>query len=205
MKRLLVGVSGFQGDVEEHLRAVESSFEHLGVAGEAIAAKSVDHFEKIDALIIPGGESTVMGLLASFNRSIDKIRERVADGMPVLGTCAGLILLSGNINDRVRGKTGQPNIGSLDVSVERNSFGRQKDSFEAYLDIPKLGSNPFKGVFIRAPTIIDAGSKVERLSILNGKVVAVQQGNILGTAFHPELSGDLRLHEFFLQLVLANS
>jgi 5'-phosphate synthase pdxT subunit len=125
--------------------------------------------------------------------------------MPALGTCAGLILLSKKVLDRVVGNTNQPLLGVLDVVVERNAFGRQRESFEADLDIPTLGKKTFKGVFIRAPAIRETGPQVDVLAKLNEVTVAVQQHNMIGTAFHPELAGDTRLHEFFINAVIHSS
>ncbi len=154
---------------------------------------------RIDALVIPGGESTAISGLAEWNGLLSKVRDRISTGMPVLGTCAGIITLAKTTYDRVGRKTAQPTLGALDVVVERNSFGRQRESFEVDLDIPILGKRPFRGVFIRAPKIKEVTRPVEILAKLGKTVIAVRQRNIFGTCFHPELSGETRFHEYFLK------
>ncbi len=196
-----IGVLALQGDVEENVNATLQAFKELGIDGSVIQVKYPDQISKIDGIIIPGGESTVIGTLATLNGSLQALRDRVGEGMPVLGTCAGMIVLAKRAYDRVVGETRQKLLNILDVTVERNAFGRQMDSFEAYLDIPLLGDKPFKGVFIRAPIVKDHASNVEVLARLNGKIVAVKQGNIIGTVFHPELADDARLHMHFIKMV----
>lgn len=164
-----------------------------------IPTKTPDDLARIDALVIPGGESTAISGLAEWNGLLSKVRDRIGTGMPVLGTCAGIITLAKTSYDRVGGKTAQPSLGVLDVTVERNSFGRQRESFEVDLNIPRLGKRPFRGVFIRAPKIKETSKSVEILARLDKTVVAVRQRNILGTCFHPELSGETRFHEYFLK------
>jgi 5'-phosphate synthase pdxT subunit len=157
--------------------------------------------ERIDGLILPGGESTVQSSLAAIQRSLPVLKKRVADGMPVLGTCAGMIMLSKRAYDRVVGETKQKTIGSLDIVIERNAFGRQNDSFEVDLKIDMLGKSPFRGVFIRAPAVSEVGKDVEAIARHGGKIVAVKQKNIIGTAFHPELSGDARMHRQLVRMI----
>jgi 5'-phosphate synthase pdxT subunit len=130
------------------------------------------------------------------------IKKRISEGMPVLGTCAGMIMLSRRAFDRVIGDTKQKLLGNLDIVIERNAFGRQGDSFEADLDIGMLGNEAFKGVFIRAPAVSEVGKDVEVIAKFNNKVVAVKQNNIIGTSFHPELSGDSRMHRHFVQMAV---
>jgi 5'-phosphate synthase pdxT subunit len=187
--------------VEEHVAAAKLALREEKLEGEVVWVKNAEQFDAVDGIIIPGGESTVIGWLVAFNRLLPRIRERVLGGMPALGTCAGLIALSKKAYDSVVGVTSQPLIGALDVTVERNTFGRQRESFEADLDIPLLGPEPFRGVFIRAPAVTEVGPGVEVLCRLGDKIVGVKQRNVIGTAFHPELSGDLRLHRYFLGLV----
>jgi 5'-phosphate synthase pdxT subunit len=158
--------------------------------------------EKIDGLILPGGESTVQSTLAAIQRSLPVIRKRISEGMPVLGTCAGMIMLSKRAYDRIVGDTKQKLIGNLDIVIERNAFGRQNDSFEADLSISMLGKEAFKGVFIRAPAVSEVGKDVEVIGKLNNRIVAVKQKNIIGTAFHPELSSDSRMHRHLINMVL---
>jgi 5'-phosphate synthase pdxT subunit len=170
-----------------------------------MAAKKADELKSLDGLIIPGGESTVMGGLSNFNRTITLIKERVRGGMPVMGTCSGLIMLAKKVYDRVVGETNQPTLGVLDAAVERNAFGRQRESFEADLVIPAIGEGRFRGIFIRAPVVKETGPDVQILSRLNDSIVAVRQGTILGTSFHPELTNDSRLHQYFLRMVAESS
>jgi pyridoxal 5'-phosphate synthase pdxT subunit len=161
-----------------------------------------EEIEKIDGLILPGGESTVQSTLAAIQRSLPVIRKRISEGMPVLGTCAGMIMLSKRAYDRIVGDTKQKLIGNLDIVIERNAFGRQNDSFEADLSISMLGKEAFKGVFIRAPAVSEVGKDVEVIGKLNNRIVAVKQKNIIGTAFHPELSNDSRMHTHLINMVL---
>ena len=198
---MIIGVLGFQGDIEEHVAATKEALKKLKIDGAVSVVKTADELREVDALIVPGGESTVIGGLSLFNKSLNVIKERIKGGMPVLGTCAGMILLANRTYDRVVGEKKQPLLGVLNVLVERNSFGRQRESFETDLNVPLLGKQRFKGVFIRAPSVKEASQGVETLAKLDGEVVAVRQGNIIGTCFHPELSGDTRLHEYFVQMI----
>lgn len=160
--------------------------------------------ERIQGLIVPGGESTTMGKMGNNALLLQALKTRIENGLPTLGTCAGLIMLADKVYDRVLGDTGQPILGGLDITVERNSFGRQRESFEADLSIPAIGEKPFRGVFIRSPVVKQIGQRVDVLAKLSERIVSVRQGNILGTAFHPELSGDVRFHKHFIQLVSQN-
>ncbi|MCS7094232.1 MAG: pyridoxal 5'-phosphate synthase glutaminase subunit PdxT [Thaumarchaeota archaeon] len=193
--QLRVGVTTFQGDVEEHLLATREAMRRLGVRGEVVTVKLPEEIGSVDAIIIPGGESTVMSRLAQRTKSLDVIRRRVFEGLPVLGTCAGLIFLASRVYDRVVGETRQPILGVLDITVERNSYGRQRDSFEVQIPIPALNRDSFRAVFIRAPSIVEVGTGVEVLATYAERAVAVRQGSVLGTTFHPELSGDTAFHE----------
>jgi 5'-phosphate synthase pdxT subunit len=199
LSRITIGVASFQGDVEEHVLASRMALGRLGVEGDAVFVKMPEEIERVDALIIPGGESTVMGRLAVFSKSLQLIRQRVLEGLPVLGTCAGLIMLAKRVYDRVVGETRQELIGVLDVTVERNSYGRQRESFETIIDLPSLGINGFRAVFIRAPTIIETGPQVEVIASLADRPIAVVQENIMGTTFHPELSGSTAFHELLIK------
>jgi pyridoxal 5'-phosphate synthase pdxT subunit len=162
-----------------------------------------EDMEKIDGLILPGGESTVQSNLAAIQRSLPIMNKRISEGMPVLGTCAGMIMLSKRAYDRTVGDTKQKLIGNLDIVIERNAFGRQNDSFESDLSISILGKEPFKGIFIRAPAVSEVGKDVEVVAKLNNRIVAVKQKNIIGTAFHPELSDDSRLHRYLINMVVG--
>ena len=174
-----IGVLGFQGDIEEHIAATKEALKKLNIDGSVPVVKTPDEIQKIDALIIPGGESTVIGGLALFNKSLSVIKDKIRNGMPVFGTCAGMIMLASRTYDRVVGETKQPLIGTLDILVERNSFGRQKESFETELDILINGMRKLKGVFIRAPSIREVGQGVETLAKLDGQIVAVRQDKVI--------------------------
>ncbi|MGI0046426.1 MAG: pyridoxal 5'-phosphate synthase glutaminase subunit PdxT [Nitrosotalea sp.] len=196
-----IGVLSIQGDVVENVTATRMAMDELGIEGVVSEVKNPEQISDLDGLVIPGGESTVIGTLSLVNGSLKKIKEKIASGMPVLGTCAGMILLSKKAKDRVVGEMEQPLLDYLDVKIERNAFGRQKDSFEADVSLEKIGIPKFRGVFIRAPSVIDTGKDVEVLSKFNEKIVAIKQGNIIGTSFHPELTSDLAIHKYFVTLV----
>ena len=191
LRRPNVGVLALQGDVSEHLAALEQ------VGAHAAAVKTRKEIERVDGLVIPGGESTtVIKLLDRFDLTT-LIKERVNDGLPLWGTCMGLIVVSRAIAEL----PDQPTLGLLDVSVRRNAFGRQIASGEVGLEIPEFGARPFPAIFIRAPWIEESGSQVRVLATLDGHGVLVRQGRILGSSFHPELSADRRLHEYFIDIV----
>jgi 5'-phosphate synthase pdxT subunit len=201
LSKITIGVLGFQGDIEENIAAVRQAIEQSKADATVQMVKYPQDIEKVDGLVLPGGESTVQSSLAAIQQSIPVLKKRISDGMPVLGTCAGMIMLSKRSFDRVVGDTGQKLIGDLDIVIERNAFGRQNDSFEADLEVSGIGKEKFKGVFIRAPAVSEAGKDVEVIAKYGGKIVAVKQGNIIGTAFHPELAGDARMHKQFLKMV----
>lgn len=185
-----VGVLALQGDVREHLAALERA------GARAVAVKTPEQLERVDALIVPGGESTtVMKLLGRFGLA-NPIVARVRAGMPFWGTCMGLIVAAREVIDLDR-----RGLGLIDVTVRRNAFGRQNESSEVDLAIPALGADPFRAVFIRAPWIERAGPQVEVLARRAGHGVMVRQGNVLGTAFHPELTDDSRIHRYFLEMI----
>jgi 5'-phosphate synthase pdxT subunit len=186
----VVGVLALQGAFREHVLALEG----CGVRTRLIRLPS--DLKGLDGLVIPGGESTTMTMLMERMGLLDPLREAVIGGLPTLGTCAGMILLSRQITD---GLPGQAGLGVLDIAVRRNGYGRQVDSFEAELEVVGL-DEPFCGVFIRAPVVEEVG-RAEVMAYLDGRPVAVRQGRAIGLAFHPELSGDLRLHRQFLRLV----
>ena len=201
MNGLNIGVLAVQGDVAENIMATKMAMEELGIEGIVNEIKNPEQISDLDGLIIPGGESTVIGTLSLVNGSLKKIKEKIASGMPVFGICAGLILLSKKAKDRVVGEMDQPLLDFLDIKIERNAFGRQRDSFESEISMEKIGVTKFPGVFIRAPSIIETGRNVEIISKLNEEIVAVKQGKILGTSFHPELTNDLSLHKYFVNLI----
>jgi len=201
MNGLNIGVLAVQGDVAENIMATKMAMEELGIEGIVNEIKNPEQISDLDGLIIPGGESTVIGTLSLVNGSLKKIKEKIASGMPVFGICAGLILLSKKAKDRVVGEMDQPLLDFLDIKIERNAFGRQRDSFESEISMEKIGVTKFPGVFIRAPSIIETGRNVEIISKFNEEIVAVKQGKILGTSFHPELTNDLSLHKYFVNLI----
>jgi pyridoxal 5'-phosphate synthase pdxT subunit len=185
-----VGVLALQGDVGEHLAVLAELGAHT------VAVRQPEDLSGIDAIVIPGGESTTMALLLESAELRLPLAERLRAGLPAFGTCAGMILLAAEILD---GRSDQASFGAIDISVRRNGFGRQRDSFELDLAIPELGPEPVTGVFIRAPLVARAGDGVEVLARVDGRPVACRQGPVLVTSFHPELSGDLRLHDLFLK------
>jgi len=186
-----VGVLALQGSFAEHVQAL-----HAVGASTVLVRLPVD-MEGLAGLIIPGGESTTIGKLLVNSGLLEPLRVRVKKGMPVYGTCAGMILLARDI-----GGGDQPLIGVMDIAVKRNAFGRQLDSFEESLNVPILGSEPFRGVFIRAPLIEKTGAGVVVLATLaDGRVVAARQEKLLATAFHPELTDDSRIHRYFLDMI----
>ncbi|MFZ4895086.1 pyridoxal 5'-phosphate synthase glutaminase subunit PdxT [Plantibacter sp. Mn2098] len=190
-----VGVLALQGDFREHAAVLS------GLGASVTLVRRPEELAAVDGLVIPGGESSVMDKLARAFDLAEPLRAAVRGGLPVYGTCAGLIMLADRIVD---GIVGQESIGGLDVSVRRNAFGSQVDSFETDLDIPVLGAPPVHAVFIRAPIVESAGEQVTPLATLDdGTMVAVEQGNLLGTSFHPEVTGDTRFHAYFLAKVAA--
>jgi len=196
-----VGILALQGDVTENFMATMAALHDAGMDATVSQVKTPDQISKLDGLIIPGGESTMMGQLSMVNGAMNALKELIDGGTPVFGICAGMILLSKNSKDRVMGSTEQPLLDMLDVEIERNSFGRQKDSFQAEISLEPIGISSFQGVFIRAPAILTSGSNVEVLSKFNEKIIAVKQGNILATSFHPELTQDVSLHKYFVEMI----
>ncbi|MDN5845250.1 MAG: pyridoxal 5'-phosphate synthase glutaminase subunit PdxT [Candidatus Nitrosocosmicus sp.] len=200
---LKVGILSIQGDIEENSNAIKESFEVLEIEGTIIHIKDFHDLDEIDGLVIPGGESTVMGMLLFFQGvQTDLIKKKIQEGLPILGTCAGLIMLSNKAYDKTIGETKQSLLKVLDVTIERNAFGRQQESFESELDIPYLGERRFNGVFIRGPAITEIGNNVEIIAEYDKKIVAVRQNNILGTSFHPELANDNRFHTNLVKLMV---
>jgi 5'-phosphate synthase pdxT subunit len=190
----LVGVLALQGAFREHVKALES----CGTRTRLV--RLPEDLEGLDGLVIPGGESTTMTMLMERMGLLAAVESAVRDGLPTLGTCAGMIVLADRITD---GRPDQRGLGALDIAVRRNAYGRQVDSFEADLDVSGL-DGAFRGVFIRAPFVEDAG-QTEVLARHEGRPVAVRQGRVMALAFHPELSGDLRMHREFLKLVQGAS
>ncbi|MFD1713634.1 pyridoxal 5'-phosphate synthase glutaminase subunit PdxT [Amnibacterium flavum] len=192
-----VGVLALQGDFREHIAVIR------GLGAEARPVRRVEELAEVDGLIIPGGESSVMDKLSRAFGLADPLKAAIAGGLPVYGTCAGLIMLADTVLDAIEG---QQSLGGLDVSVRRNAFGNQLDSFETDLEIPEFGDPPVHAVFIRAPIVEELGPKATALATLDdGRVVAVRQGNLIGTSFHPEITGEIRFHRHFLDIVRGAS
>ncbi|MFC4060370.1 pyridoxal 5'-phosphate synthase glutaminase subunit PdxT [Planomonospora corallina] len=187
-----IGVLALQGDVREHMRALEDA------GAKAVAVRRPGELETVDALVVPGGESTTMWKLATTFEMLEPLRARIAGGMPAYGSCAGMIMLADRIQDGVEG---QQTIGGIDMTVRRNAFGRQIDSFEA--DIDFAGRGGLRAVFIRAPWVESIGPEVEVLARAEpaDRIVAVRQGPLLATSFHPELIGDAGVHSYFVEMV----
>ncbi|MDT7537224.1 MAG: pyridoxal 5-phosphate synthase pdxT subunit [Actinomycetota bacterium] len=195
MKTVRIGVLALQGDVREHVRSLSE------VGAEAVLVRRPEELADVDGLILPGGESTTIGKLLELFELLEPLRAAVKTGLPVYGSCAGMILLADEVLD---GRPDQPTVGGLDIAVRRNAFGRQVDSFET--DLPLTGVGDVHAVFIRAPWVERTGADVEVLATVEtgaaaGKVVAVRRGPLLATSFHPELTGDSRVHGLFVDMV----
>ena len=192
--RPLVGVLALQGDVAEHARALRES------GAEPVSVRRPEELDRVEGLVIPGGESTTIWKLIEIFGLADQLRKVIADGMPVFGSCAGMIMLADRLPDPA---SGQQTLGGIDITVRRNAFGRQVDSFERDLDVAGLTGGPYRAVFIRAPWVEQTGPDVEILATDPGtsRIVAVRQGRALATSFHPELTPDWRIHKLFVDMV----
>jgi 5'-phosphate synthase pdxT subunit len=184
-----IGVLALQGATRPHREVLEA------LGADAVDVRTPDDLAAIDAIVVPGGESTTISFLLDSSGLREPLRDRLADGLPALGTCAGMILLADDVLD---GRADQVSLGAIDIGVRRNAFGRQRDSFEADLAIAGLDA-PFHAVFIRAPVVERVGEGVEVLASVGDRPVLCRQGSVLVTSFHPELSDDLRLHQLFLE------
>jgi 5'-phosphate synthase pdxT subunit len=187
-----IGVLALQGDVREHLAALAAA------DAAAVPVRRPDELARVDGLVVPGGESTTISKLAVLFGLMEPLREAIRGGLPVYGTCAGLIMLADKILDP---RSGQETFGGIDMIVRRNAFGRQNESFEALVDVAAVPGGPVEGVFIRAPWVESVGARVEVLAEHDGHIVAVRQGSVLATSFHPELTGDHRVHELLVDAV----
>ena len=202
-KTPVIGVLAIQGDVREHVRSLTAA------GAQSMPVKTAEALQEIDGLVIPGGESTTMSILAVRNNLFEPLRALQKSGLPMYGSCAGLIMLADKVAD---GRPDQETIGGLDIVAQRNAFGRQVDSFEIDLDIPALGEPAFHAVFIRAPLVASIGEQVEVLATIpaaqtsdnQDRIVAVKQGNVLATSFHPEITDDIRFHKLFIDIVRAS-
>ncbi|NMM88783.1 glutamine amidotransferase subunit PdxT [Rhodococcus sp. SRB_17] len=199
MTRPLIGVLALQGDVREHLAALADS------GADAIGVRRPEELDKVDGIVIPGGESTTMSRLLQVFELLDPLRERLRGGLPAYGSCAGMILLASEVLDT---RPDAESLGAIDMTVRRNAFGRQVDSFESDLDFEGIIGDPIRAVFIRAPWVERVGPGVEVLAQVPaaageaaGRIVAVRQGSVIATSFHPEVTGDRRVHELFVDLV----
>ena len=188
-----IGVLALQGDVREHLGALEQA------GAKAVPVRRLAEIEAVDGLVIPGGESTTLWRLATAFELMDPVRKLIAGGLPAFGSCAGMIMLADRLVDGVEG---QQTFGGIDMTVRRNAFGRQVDSFERQVT---LDDEPFRAVFIRAPWVEQAGPRICVLGEDDGRIIAVRQGALLATAFHPELTPDRRIHELFVSMVKGTS
>jgi len=184
-----IGVLALQGDVREHARALDA------LGADVVEVRTLGDLSAVDALVLPGGESTTISMLLESSGLFEPVWQRLRDGMPAFGTCAGMILLAADVLD---GRPDQRFFGVVDIRVRRNAFGRQVDSFEAGLDVAGVDGGPVDAVFIRAPFVESAGDGVDVLAAVDGHPVLVRQGPVLAAAFHPELSDDLRVHQLFL-------
>lgn len=199
MTRPLIGVLALQGDVREHLAALDDS------GADAVGVRRPEELDKVDGIVIPGGESTTMSRLLQVFELLDPLRERLRGGLPAYGSCAGMILLASEVLDT---RSDAEHLGAIDMTVRRNAFGRQVDSFESDLEFEGIIGDPIRAVFIRAPWVERVGPGVEVLAQVPaaageaaGRIVAVRQGSVIATSFHPEVTGDRRVHEMFVDLV----
>lgn len=193
---MIVGVLALQGDVREHISALSD----CGVG--AIEVRTLSELEGVQALVIPGGESTTISKLARAFGLFETLQERIRTGMPVYGSCAGLILLADRVLDAI---VGQESFGGLNVTARRNAFGRQVDSFESDIEFKGITGPKFRAIFIRAPWIEDCGEGVEVLAQIDGHPVAVRSKNLLATSFHPELTSDNRIHRYFVETICSRA
>ena len=199
MTRPLIGVLALQGDVREHLAALDDS------GADAVGIRRPEELDKVDGIVIPGGESTTMSRLLQVFELLEPLRERLRGGLPAYGSCAGMILLASEVLDT---RPDAEHLGAIDMTVRRNAFGRQVDSFESDLEFEGIICDPIRAVFIRAPWVERVGPGVEVLAQVPaaageaaGRIVAVRQGSVIATSFHPEVTGDRRVHEMFVDLV----
>lgn len=200
VNQMKIGIVGFQGAIKEHIKALEQALQRKKENGEVIWLKNKSQLDVVDGVVIPGGESTTIGQLMKSSRIFEEVKKLGKEGLPIMGTCAGMILLAKEGGKEIE-KTKQPLLGLMDISVTRNAFGRQKESFETDLTIKNFGEKPFPAVFIRAPAIQKTWGNAVTLATFKEKIVAAEQDNKICLAFHPELTKDTRAHEYFLEMV----
>ncbi len=194
-----IGVIAIQGNVLEHVLSLRKALEKIGLEAEILEIRHCGIVHSCDALILPGGESTTLGRLLYREGMTAEIKDAAKSGIPIMGTCAGLVLLAKNGDMQVE-RTGQPLLELMDIHINRNAFGRQRESFETLIDFDGFDA-PFRAVFIRAPCITQCGRGVEVLSRYDGSIVAAREKNMIALAFHPELTEDYRIHHYFLEMV----
>jgi 5'-phosphate synthase pdxT subunit len=196
-----IGILAYQGSFEEHALQTKRALEKLKWDGEVVAVKKPKDLQNLDGIIIPGGESTTIGIVAQRLGVLEELRNKIKEGLPVLGTCAGAIMLAKDVSDAKVGKKSQPLIGEMDIQVIRNYYGRQRESFEVELDFSIIGGNKGRVVFIRAPAIVKTWNDAKGLISLQGVIVMAEQRNMVATTFHPELSNTTTVHEYLLKKV----
>ena len=196
-----IGILGFQGGVYEHINMLRRLFSRERYRGEILVVRKKSELDKVDGIILPGGESTTIGILMDKMELTGELRDRISGGLPVLGVCAGAVLMAKKVVDRIVGEKEQNTLSVMDISVIRNYFGRQIDSFEIDLHISMIGEEPFRGVFIRAPAFETLNNNAKTLAKVGDVNVGVFQGAMLAVAFHPELTNDYRLHLLFLEMI----
>ncbi|EZQ11010.1 MULTISPECIES: pyridoxal 5'-phosphate synthase glutaminase subunit PdxT [Acidianus] len=195
-----IGILAYQGSFEEHALQTRRALDVMGLDGEIVPVKQKKDLD-VDGIIIPGGESTTIGIVASKMGLLDELKAKANEGLPVLGTCAGAIMLGKEVSDAKVGKKSQPLLGIMDISVMRNYYGRQRESFEANVDLSELDGGMQRVVFIRAPAILKVWGNAQSLSKFQGTYVIVKEGSLLATTFHPELSSTTKVHEYFISMV----
>jgi len=196
-----IGVLGFQGGIIEHVYMLKRVFNENCINGEVTIVKRPHDLVNLDGIILPGGESTTIASLAKRMGLLDKLRGAIETGLPVMGVCAGAIMLAKKVIDRSVGEVRQPLLSLMNIEIVRNYYGRQRESFEVDFQIPMLGNKPFRGVFIRAPAIVKVHAPAEPLAKLDDVFVMARQENMLALTFHPELTGDTRIHKLFIDLI----
>jgi len=196
-----IGILGFQGGIAEHFYMLKRILNEKGISGEITIVRRPYDLASLDGIILPGGESTTIGILLRRMGLLNRLRGAIEEGLPVMGVCAGTVMLAKKVTDRIVGEVSQPLLGVMNIEVVRNYYGRQRESFEVDLQVPLIGDKPFRGVFIRAPAIVKVHAPAEPLAKLGDVFVMARQENMLAVTFHPELTGDTRIHKLFIDLV----